>query len=237
MLKIDSKYLLLTALFAFILFFQKCSHDSMLRDEKNSYNALLEFERKEKDQLIQDKNLQASAIEQMNQNIVSQNEAMRYLGDQVEDYKRLTSYMKAELKTEIKNLKIDFSGGEIPPTVFNDSCVHVDTVKMNYTRIPRYFSISDQWSSISGSVDKSGIVFDSISFINKFDVTIGKKKTGFMKSEPVIELKSYNPYTSIPYVNNIVVTGDKTLWFNTRAAWFGYGFITSFVINKKINGN
>lgn len=204
----------------------------------NDVKAVNSFNEKEDDQVVKDTNLKVEDIELMKQNLMSEKAANELLKKEIESYKRIKSYVKAELVSAINNLRIDFSGaGEenIPSTsLATDSTINLDTVNKYFVRVPKVFRHSDkQWFSLSGSVDKKGILFDTIQFINKFDVTIGYKKGKrfYNKSEPVVELKSYNPYTSVPYVNNIVVQQNKAPWYYSRVAMLFYGFGAGYGIS------
>jgi hypothetical protein len=59
-----------------------------------------------------------------------------------------------------------------------------------------------------------------------------EKEKWYKKSEPVVEMKSYNPYTSIPYLNNVVVKQPKSHWLLSKPAMFVYGIATGLVISK-----
>ena len=81
---------------------------------------------------------------------------------------------------------------------------------------------------------------DSLILINKFDATLGWKKPDkafkfLRKSEPVLAFNSYNPYSTAPYINNLVIEDDGTKFGKillSRPAFFMYGFLTNSLINK-----
>ncbi|PHS05099.1 MAG: hypothetical protein COA88_12825 [Kordia sp.] len=224
---------------------QRCSNDNALVDQQVSFNALMEFKDAELKQTIRSEGLKAQESLELRQNIVSDKIAREYMVQQFRDYQRVQSLVKAELLTEIRNLKIEYG---IPNTVFSEfegismvdsQYIHKDTVSMYFLRIPKRFNWEDQWMSISGTIDKN-FILDSLKMVNKFDVTLGYKKPDksfkwLRKSEPVLEFNSYNPYSTVPYINNLVVKKEKkglARLATSRGACIVYAIALGITLNK-----
>ena len=210
---------------------------------KTSYESIISFNEKENMQLKNSIDLKVSDAVVMKQKLTTNDIALRELKEELNGYKKLNSYLKTEVTTTIKNLeakyndlsKDQFDGVEIK----DGSYIHVDEVDKHFLRVPKTFTTSSEWFTVHGTVKKQFTVIDSLSMFNKFDAIIGYKKPNkkfklFRKKEPVVELKSYNPYTKINYVNNVVVSNNKTKVesiFLSRPAMLIYGFLGGKLIN------
>lgn len=186
-------------------------------DVTNDYNTLTAFMEAEKNQLIASNDLVVHEIKTINQNLVTSDQKIKELSEELEKYKSIDSYTKAELLTEIKGMTIEYvpDGTVVENVLVPDTgCVPIEFVNKHFIHVPKKVSFSDQWMSFDATVNKKSLTLDSLSMINKFDVTIGKRVVGkkfliFNKKENVVDLKSYNPYTSVPYVNNLTVEKEK----------------------------
>jgi hypothetical protein len=99
------------------------------------------------------------------------------------------------------------------------------------------FSEQNDWYNLSGSILKSGVMFDSVSFNNRLTVSIGNKDKSFFKPlKSTLEVKSDNPYSNINSLNNIQVV-DNRKFYEKPAFKFITGFIvgsaTMYYINAK----
>lgn len=246
-IKYISQFVVLIAL---LMGIQQCNHNQEKFDLKAQYDAEKRFYEQEMLQLMDREKLAVQEAKEMNQNWINEAQARKILEKEYQSFKKIQSQTRAELITRLNNLEFviqnsfdrehEFDG----ITIINDTCIHKDTVRSHFVRIPSLFSYKDTagWFSLSGQITKNKTIFiDSLSLLNKFDATIGWKKPDksfkvFRKSEPVIELASYNPYTSIPYINNVVVEDSRSglgKIFLSQPAIFVYGFITG-IFTKKI---
>lgn len=211
---------------ALLLFmnFQTCKSK---HDMKEGYENAIEFVEKENNQLIQEKNLEVYAKEQMRQNLVSERQANSLLKEELKSFKSIQAYIKAEMKTQMKDVLAQYVDGL-------DTTITVVTKNdETYMKVPRPFIYSDKWTELTGTVTTGGVLIDSLMFINKFDITVGwKRDRWYSKQKPVMEMKSYNPNTSIPYMNNVVIKKPTTPWYTSRAAMFGYGVLAGFIISR-----
>jgi len=234
-----NKYLTigLIVVFAVILSWRECGHAAEKKAQKESYNAVIDFKDGEKAQLKNSLDLKVADNLIMKQNIMSESVAKEQLKEELKGYKDLTAYMKSEVITSIKNLEAQYEKIDKDPfdgiKIIDGEYIHKDDVDKNFMRTPKTFSYIDDWMAFSGTVNKKSTMLDSLYLLNKFDATIGSKKSEksfswLRKKEPTVELKSYNPHTKIVYVNNVVVDNDKGKVGNilfSKPAMFLYGFI------------
>lgn len=178
---------------------------------RSDFDSVTTFTDKENDQLINSTNLLAQEVSEMNQNLLSSDEEIRKLSEELSKYKSIQSHVKAEILSEIRGIELPMTiiDREVPTYISDSTFIHRDTISKYFTPIPSKVSFNDEWITFNATVGKS-FTLDSLSMINKFDVTIGsKKEKWYNKSEPVVTLNSYSPYSSIPYVNNLVVEEPK----------------------------
>jgi len=207
---------------------KECSHANELEAEVNAVNTFLDIE---KQQAIQDSVLHAEDIEEMNQNLMSEISARILLEKKFEEFQSIQSHVKAEIITRIDTV-IQYEKIESPIVENWNDCIPVDTVKEYFIQIPRKAKIEDDWMKLYTTID-TALMIDSMILLNKFDVTIGYKKPDkplkfLRRKQPVVELKSYSPYSQVNYVNNIVVKGKPDGVFTSKPAIFGYGFVAGF---------
>jgi len=233
----------LVVVFCIILGWRECSHAEDKRIQEESYGAVIAFKDGERNQIKKSLDLKVQDSFSMAQNIMTNEIALEQLKRELDGYKSITAYLKSEVTTTLRSLeaKYDTNGvDEFDGAVFHDgNYLHKDYVSKNYIRVPRGFKYNDEWTKFSGTIRKGSTMMDSLSIFNKFDATIGYVKPDTMKWKwfkkpiPVVELNSYNPYTKINYVNNVVVKKDKTDVGNillSKPAMFIYGLIGGKVL-------
>lgn len=215
-------------------------HLQSLKISGGDNQAMINYFEMEKEQLIQDRELLVQEVKTINQNIVSSDEEIKKLSKELSEYKVILSHTKAEIVSELKNIDIPYIVVDNPIYLSDTGCTSNKIVKEFFIQVPSKVNYSDQWTSFNGTLGKDKFTLDSLSMINKFDITIGEKKVGkkllvFNKYEPVVEMKSYNPYSSVPYMNNLTVEkkrnnfGGKTIGY---AVAFGLGFATSKLVSQ-----
>jgi hypothetical protein len=236
------EYISIAVAFLFVYLYSMNVKNNQIKEQAINYTSMMSYKESENNRLIRSNEIKAAAITKSSQNAISMSLAMKEFSKELEGFKRAQSLVKSEILTEIKGLSTDFenSPGEFSGIQLIDSMyVHVDTVSKYFIRTPKKVNYSDDWISFDATVNKD-FTLDSLSLINKFDITIGSKKQDkplsfLRKKEPVVEMKSYNPYSSIPYINNVIFKDDKKgagkIVFS-KPAIFAYGFISSTLINK-----
>ena len=215
-----NKYIILLIALIMLSFigWREYSHYCEKQTIAESYKSVIDFKETEKSQLKNSLDLKVADEFVMKQNIVNSKIAQEELKEELKGYKDLTAYMKSEVITSIKNLEAKYDNKESDPfegiNLLDGDYIHKDDVDKNFIRVPKSFSFEDEWLSFEGTVSRESAVLDSLYLLNKFDATIGYVRpdttfSWFRKKTPVVSLKSYNPYTKIVYVNNVVVDNDK----------------------------
>ena len=194
-----------------LLLFQTCENNSDLKRDLDSTKNFLDVE---KDQRISRDSIHAQEMYEMEQNLMSEISARKLLEEEFKRFKEIQSHVRAELITRVDAMFIPYDPDS--NNIINDyaDCVPMDTVRKYFIQASKEVNYGDTWFAFSAIVDSLGLTIDSMSMINKFDVTIGWKKPDkpfkfLRKKQPVVELISYNPYTKINYVNNITVEGKQ----------------------------
>lgn len=139
----------------------------------------------------------------------------------LKEYKHITS--KIQVKTETK---ID--------TIFIPYIADSDSINKFVNPFKKHFDYTEKnnWFKLNGYASENGIVFNSISIKNKFSLIIADKKIGILgKSDPVIVLKNYNPYTETITLNNVQITYSKP-FYKKEWFWFVAGITTGQLILK-----
>ena len=207
------------------------------QDLERDLESMDNFHEIEKQQLVDRDSIRAQDVRQMKQNLMSEIAARILLEQEFERFKEINSHVRFETITRIDSLRITYID-----TIYNiltdyTDFIPIDTVSKYFLQTPKGLKFDDGWFNFVGTVDMDGLTIDSMSFINKFDVTIGYKKSDkpfafLRKKVPVVELISYNPYTTVNYVNNVIVVDKKGGIFTSKPAFFIYGGVLGYGVAK-----
>ncbi len=241
MLNKEKKILYIVIIIILLLFgWREISNRLALDRASDSYSSIVSFKDIEISSLIRDKNLKSNEVIILKQNVVSEKAAKKVLEGKVKNYKRIQSFVATEAVTRVEGLVIELTPKDKGKPEDSTSIDLKEKIEKNYVKIPSAFTYSDEWISIDGTVRKD-LTLDSLTFINKFDVLLGYKKPEgkkfkfLRKPEPYLELTSYNPYTKVNYVNNLVVEDDKKkvekIMFS-KLAIFIYGLLGGKLLLK-----
>ena len=152
-------------------------------------------------------------IAEQEQLILSQKEAISLGLIEIENLKKVKSQVKFVTNTKIDSVVINFT----------DTVEIIKRDSITYVPVPQLFKMSDKWFNFNATLNKKGLVIDSLLFINKFDVTIGyKKRSIFRQAEPIVLLKNHSPYTNTIEMNNVIVQEEKK-FYDRKGFWFGCG--------------
>ena len=172
----------------------------------------------------------SSVIATQQLRIFSEEEAKTLALIENERLKNIKSVVRTNTVTRIESVFVPFEAMSVDlNTDYENTCaIPQDTIK--------YFKTNNEWYSINGSVSDSGVLFDSVSFKNSFSTTIGYEKSpgalGFLKKKnPVVEIKSDNPYTDITAMDNIIIKEDKK-FYQTTGFKIGVGVLLGGIIIK-----
>lgn len=217
-----------------LVLFRSCEEKNRLEKDIESVVSFMETEEL---QMISRDSIHAEDIYVMSQNLMAEKTARILLGDEFNNYKELQSHVRTETITRIDSFFIAYNPDSNDVLADYSDYIPIDTVNKYFIQTPKGLNYNDTWFAFSGSVDSIGLTIDSLSMMNKFDVTIGYKKPDkplkfLRRKQPVVELTSYNPYTKINYVNNVVVEKKKGSIFTSKPAMLIYGAAGGYVISK-----
>lgn len=206
---------LVVLLFAIIfLVWDGCSKDAQLSAFKKQVSKL-----KRKEQVfVQKINKDKKIIAEQSQVILSEKDAINDNILILNDFRKVKSQIKVITQTKYDSVYVPY------------------TITQNDT-IYKYksFGFKDEYFGIYGLAKQDGILFDSVYFKNDLTLTIGNKSNGFFrKSEPIVQVKYENPYTTTTSMNNVIIKNDLR-WYDKKRNWFVLGagvasFFTLFLI-------
>ena len=217
-----------------LLLFNQCEHVADLERDIESTNSFWENEEK---QWVSRDSIKAHDIAEMKMNLMTESSARQLLEEEFERFKDIQSHVRTEVITRVDSFLIPYTPDSADILAMYDSLIPIDTVNKHFIQIPKGVSYSDTWFAFDANIDSIGLTIDSMRMINKFDVTIGWKKPDkplkfLRKKEPVVELISYNPYTEVNYVNNIVIQNRQGSSLVEKIATFGGGFVAGYVTGQ-----
>lgn len=131
----------------------------------------------------------------------------------------------------IPNGFVDTSGWYAKLQHGDNTQANIDSLLANSVIVPQPFQLEEKWYQIYGNVQKKGLLIDSLKLENESSVTVGFKKSGFLKlkKEPIVEIKNTNPYLRVSKMNNVVVKKDKSI-IQSKWFWLGLGVVGTFII-------
>ena len=237
-MKIDFKWSLVIAAFLLLLV-QRCHYKSELSNKVSEYEEMSSFYASRDSANLNKLKLKASDSIKMSQRIVEYESLNESLKNELEGYKG-ASFVESSLTSGVTGLTLPFRD-----TIYIDSlrlvssgCEYADSLIKAFQNKKNFFNFKDEWLTIDGVSSYESISFDSIVFKNEIDVILGNKREKWYKSRaPVVELKSYSPYSNIVYMNNLVVEDKRTVYqkaLTSKSAWFLYGILGGFVLNSNM---
>jgi hypothetical protein len=231
MIKKDYIYVGIIAIITAIALLKSCGGKEM----ESEVESTISFLRKRDSVNLLKINAQAHHIVILKQNIVTKETANKLLEKELKGYKNVKSFVEVKTVTSVKNLTIKYVHDTTTYLVSEGGdCISKDSVRNFFVQVPKQFIFEDKWMSLSGKVQKEGLDVDSVKFTNELEVILAYKKAGiFKKREPVVDIKSYSPYSKIEYANNIVIKDERSKLskaLTSKAAMVGYGILGAFLI-------
>lgn len=239
---IKKGYILVISVLAIMLVLNECKHNASIGDLKDSYDSVLAFTQQEQNESLDSDSLIVQELILVKQNVIDSKLANELLKKEFEGFKKFQSKVKTEMITEINNLTIEYSPsekGELDGIELSyGDYIHKDTVIKNFVRIPKKIEMDCTWVSLYGTIGKE-FTLDSLSVFNKFDIVLGYKKPDksfklFRKSEPVLEFKSYSPYTSVPYINNLTVEDKNRSFLTSKPMITLYALASGYIAGRTL---
>ena len=169
---------------------------------------------------------QGRQIVQQEQIILTQKQAIKHGLLEIDRLSKLKSQVRVISKTKFDSVFVPFTLTETDSVYINDT--------INAISVPKSFELTDKWYAIAGSINKTGVFLDSISFANDMRISIGYKKQKFIKRVfakpiPIVDIQNNNPYTQIASLNNVVIENDKK-FYNKKGFWFGIGAVSGIFL-------
>jgi hypothetical protein len=197
---------------------QTFSANSKLQEYKNQVIKL-----KDGEQIFIEKlNDKGERIAEQDQVILSQKDAIAYNLLEIDNLKKIKSQVKITTITKIDSIYI--------PVLDTIERIVYDTTGMALLKLPTKFGLESEWYSIFSTINKNGMLLDSLSLYNRQIITLGMKSNGFLKAPtPSVVVKNENPYVSINSLNNVVIKND-TRFYDKKGFWYGFGVVTGVLV-------
>ena len=197
---------------------QTFSANSRLQDYKNQVIKL-----KDGEQLFIEKlNEKGEKIAEQDQIILTQKDAIAHNLLEISNLKKIKSQVKIQTITKIDSIYI--------PVIDTVDRIVYDTTGLALLKLPTKFGLESEWYSIFSTINKNGMLLDSLSLYNRQIITIGMKSNGIFKSPtPSVVVKNENPYVNINSMNNVVIK-NNTRFYDKKGFWFGVGVGTGVLI-------
>lgn len=213
------KHALLICIFLLTFFvWQTFSANTKLKEYKNQVIKL-----KDGEQLfIQKLNEKGEKIAEQDQIILTQKDAIAHNLLEINNLKKIKSQVKIKTITKIDSVYI--------PVIDTVERIVYDTTGLALLKLPTKFGLESEWYSIFSTINKNGMLLDSLSMYNRQVITIGMKSNGIFKSPtPSVVVKNENPYVNVNSLNNVVIKND-TRFYDKKGFWFGVGVGTGVLI-------
>lgn len=226
--------------FFVVFFLRECHHGSELKDKDNDFRDMESFHEKRDSVNLSKLKHHATDSIKMSQTIVEFENLSKGLKEELKSYKEGASLVEATTNTVIRDIVL-----EVHDTIVVDysridssNCQYADSLIKEFQNKKFFYNFKDDWVAIKGSYSSNEVLLDTISMKNEFDVILGyKKEKWYKKRDPVVELKSYSPYTEVVYVNNVVTKDNRTGYqktFNSKPAYFIYGVLSGFILRNNL---
>lgn len=142
--------------------------------------------------------------------VYESNKKIKQLSDEVFDLKRkndklvkqVNYYGQVNQETRIDSVYI----------AYNDT-VYLDTVSIDYLRVPKTFAVKNSNYSVGGTVLKNGVILDNISVPNILSYREIEQKQGWFKSPvTVVQIHNSNPYVYTTGMTTVTVKSKTSAW-------------------------
>ena len=172
-------------------------------------------------------NQQGELIAEQTQVILTQKDAIAHNLLEIDNLKKVKSQVKIRTVTKIDSVFV--------PIIDTIERVIYDTSGVAMLRLPTSFGLDTEWYSINTTVEKRGLLIDSLKINNRQLITLGLKSNGLFKSPtPTVIIKNENPYVSVSSLNNVVIKNDSR-FYDKKGFWLGVGFIGGILTPVLIN--
>jgi hypothetical protein len=197
-----------------------CSYYNSRAELSDFKKQMLKFELSEQKYLetIDENGIRIVEQEQI---ILTQEDAINNNLLEIDRLKKIKSQVVINTITQIDSVFVPF----LVDSLSNDT---IST--NNYIIIPKRFALSKEWYNISGKIQKTGLLIDTLSFNNELSLTIGNKSQGlFKKPKPIVLVEYSNPYVKTQSMQNIIIKNELK-FYDKKSFWYGLGVGTGLLI-------
>lgn len=175
-------------------------------------------------------NGQVSATQ--NQAIVSDSKELQRLLKENSDLKKVNQQIAIEADIKIRDVIATYSNVKVEEAFIYDT-VEVDKVVPVGVKFGTKYNLTDEWYSVAGSVQPTGVHIDSLTFRTDTYVNIGYTRDKWYKRlEPKVEVVEKNPHTTVNSLNNLTVKDHKK-WHQRPILYFLIGSATTAILILK----
>ena len=210
----------LIVLLLIVILLMVCGYYNSRAELSDFKNQMSKFELKEQ-KYLETISENGNRIVEQEQIILSQTGAINNNLLEIKRLKEIKSQVIVNTITQIDSVFVPF----VMDSTSNDT-LGLD----NYIIIPKRFSLAEKWYSINGSINKTGLLIDTLNFNNELSLTIGSKSQGlFKKPKPIVLVEYSNPYVSTTSMQNIVIKNELR-FYDKKSFWFGVGVGTGVLL-------
>ncbi len=215
----------------------------------NSKGVELQFYQNKTQAVTQEKNKLGEQVTSQSLMMIDKDKALEKQLLANSNLTEINNHYKVKLSTAITNVTAAYTSSSGDAASADSSFNPIMTVEEAKTKLPdsteiavvgTHFIKEDKWYMIKGSIQRNGIKFDSLSFVNEPTINIGyKRKSGikgyFQKKEKTIEIINPNPYTTTTAMSNINFNPPKPVIFKRWGFAFGLGAIAALLTNSYLH--
>ena len=189
--------------------FRECEYSSDKKSWEKSINSVDNYHNQEDSSYFVGKYISVhDTKDQVQKNVVSIDD-IDDIKSQLSDLKNINAILKAELHSSLSTTL-----GYILDTTYlamdTSLYIHRDSVAKYFVAKGTKSSDSTLWYEINLTLGDS-LKIDSLIMREKIDAILAYKRPKWWKAkEPIVRIQSYNPYTKIGNVNNLVVEDEKS---------------------------
>ena len=212
-MKLISKKNLLIGLLIVCIILLVCGYANTKADLSSFKSQIGKLEFKEQ-KYLETISENGNKIAEQEQIILTQTQAIDNNLLEIERLKKVSAQVVVNTITQIDSVFVPF---------YVDTTI-TDSVDYDFIKVPQMFSLQNEWYSLGGNINKSGLLLDSLSFNNELKITLGNRSEGILKpTTPLVLVEYSNPYVSTTGLQNIVIQNDLK-WYDKKGFLIGLGF-------------
>ena len=223
-MKLISKKNLLIGLLIVCIILLVCGYANTKADLSSFKSQIGKLEFKEQ-KYLETISENGNKIAEQEQIILTQTQAIDNNLLEIERLKKVSAQVVVNTITQIDSVFVPF---------YVDTTI-TDSVDYDFIKVPQMFSLQNEWYSLGGNINKSGLLLDSLSFNNELKITLGNRTEGLLKpTTPLVLVEYSNPYVSTTGLQNIVIQNDLK-WYDKKGFLIGIGFLGGMTTTLLLN--